>query len=190
MTRFLTSAVSAAQWPESEREYLLVGRSNVGKSTFINCLFGQKIAYVGKTPGKTRMLNFYQADGFTLVDAPGYGYAKRTQKEQLLYRKMMNEYFARRKALREVLILLDVRRIPSEDDQIMLDYVRQSGIPYRIVITKTDKQSRNQNIQAVNKIAAELGEEKENFILTDIRRKDVYQELLKQFSGKEEDLSN
>ncbi|MBQ1512534.1 MAG: ribosome biogenesis GTP-binding protein YsxC [Erysipelotrichaceae bacterium] len=188
MTRFLTSAVSAAQWPESEKEYLLVGRSNVGKSTFINCLFGQKVAYVGKTPGKTRMLNFYQAEGFTLVDAPGYGYAKRTQKEQLQYRRMMNEYFERRKALKEVLLLLDVRRIPSEDDRIMLDYVRQTGTPYRIVITKMDKQSRNQNIQAVNKIAAELEEDRADFILTDIRRKDVYQELLKQLSGTGEDL--
>ena len=188
MTRFLTSAVSAAQWPESEKEYLLVGRSNVGKSTFINCLFGQKVAYVGKTPGKTRMLNFYQAEGFTLVDAPGYGYAKRTQKEQLQYRRMMNEYFERRKALKEVLLLLDVRRIPSEDDRIMLDYVRQTGTSYRIVITKMDKQSRNQNIQAVNKIAAELEEDKADFILTDIRRKDVYQELLKQLSGAGGDL--
>ena len=188
MTRFLTSAVSAAQWPESEKEYLLVGRSNVGKSTFINCLFGQKVAYVGKTPGKTRMLNFYQAEGFTLVDAPGYGYAKRTQKEQLQYRRMMNEYFERRKALKEVLLLLDVSRIPSEDDRIMLDYVRQTGTPYRIVITKMDKQSRNQNIQAVNKIAAELEEDRADFILTDIRRKDVYQELLKQLSGTGEDL--
>lgn len=188
MTRFLTSAVSAAQWPESEKEYLLVGRSNVGKSTFINCLFGQKVAYVGKTPGKTRMLNFYQAEGFTLVDAPGYGYAKRTQKEQLQYRRMMNEYFERRKALKEVLLLLDVRRIPSEDDRIMLDYVRQTGTPYRIVITKMDKQSRNQNIQAVKKIAAELEEDKADFILTDIRRKDVYQELLKQLSGTGEGL--
>ena len=188
MTRFLTSAVSAAQWPESEKEYLLVGRSNVGKSTFINCLFGQKVAYVGKTPGKTRMLNFYQAEGFTLVDAPGYGYAKRTQKEQLQYRRMMNEYFERRKALKEVLLLLDVRRIPSEDDRIMLDYVRQTGTPYRIVITKMDKQSRNQNIQAVNKIASELEEDKADFILTDIRRKDVYQELLKQLSGAGEGL--
>ena len=177
MAQFITGAVTKSQWPSSEREYVLTGRSNVGKSTFINHLATHKIAYVGKTPGKTRMLNFYQLDGFFLVDAPGYGYAKRTLKELQQYQKMMEEYFSQRQQLKGALLLLDIRRIPNEDDQMMLEYFRDRNIPYRIVITKTDKQSNNQNAKALHIIAETLQEDKNAFWVSDIRKRENFSQM-------------
>ena len=143
MIKFITGAMQRKQWPDSDCEILLVGRSNVGKSTFLNNLAKQRIAYVGKTPGKTRMLNFFADEQYTLVDAPGYGYAKRSTREIDEYRQMMEEYFNYRDALRLVVLLVDARHKPSVEDQEMMEFLRQQRLPILVVATKVDKLRRN-----------------------------------------------
>lgn len=152
MIKFLTSATNSNNWPlNTGKEILLVGRSNVGKSTFINRIAKQKIAYVGKTPGKTRLLNFYEFEKYYLVDAPGYGYAKRNECEKEQYRLMMEEYLSERKNLSLVIMLLDARRIPSSEDKEMLTYLTYYHLPTFLVATKIDK-LKNCQIKANLKI--------------------------------------
>lgn len=136
---FVTSATHANQWPTSEKEILLVGRSNVGKSTFLNRYAKKKIAYVGKTPGKTRLLNFFRNESYFLVDAPGYGYARRTFEEINDYQRMMEEYFAKRSSLKIIILLVDARHKPSKEDIEMMNYLRYHHFSVLVVATKVDK---------------------------------------------------
>ena len=114
MTTFLKSALSFNEFPNSNKELIFLGKSNVGKSSLINSLYGKKTAYVGKTPGKTKMLNFFDVDNkYTFVDAPGYGYAKRSEKEIIQFGNMMEDYFQKRKELKLAILIIDVRHKPS-----------------------------------------------------------------------------
>ena len=140
--KLLISAAGKNQWPDSELpEIVLAGKSNVGKSSLINTLLNRKsLAYVGKTPGKTRLLNFYEVNQqFMMVDVPGYGFAQRSQKELIDFGTMMEDYFGERKQLRVCIQIIDLRHGPSKDDLVMLDYVRSNGIPVLIVATKQDQ---------------------------------------------------
>ena len=140
--KLLISAAGKSQWPDSELpEIVLAGKSNVGKSSLINTLLNRKsLAYVGKTPGKTRLLNFYEVNQqFMMVDVPGYGFAQRSQKELIDFGTMMEDYFSERKQLRVCIQIIDLRHGPSKDDLMMLDYVRSNGIPVLIVATKQDQ---------------------------------------------------
>ncbi len=140
--KLLISAAGKNQWPDSELpEIVLAGKSNVGKSSLINTLLNRKsLAYVGKTPGKTRLLNFYEVNQqFMMVDVPGYGFAQRSQKELIDFGTMMEDYFSERKQLRVCIQIIDLRHGPSKDDLVMLDYVRSNGIPVLIVATKQDQ---------------------------------------------------
>ena len=140
--KLLISAAGKNQWPDSELpEIVLAGKSNVGKSSLINTLLNRKsLAYVGKTPGKTRLLNFYEVNQqFMMVDVPGYGFAQRSQKELIDFGTMMEDYFGERKQLRVCIQIFDLRHGPSKDDLVMLDYVRSNGIPVLIVATKQDQ---------------------------------------------------
>ena len=140
--KLLISAAGKNQWPDSELpEIVLAGKSNVGKSSLINTLLNRKsLAYVGKTPGKTRLLNFYEVNQqFMMVDVPGYGFAQRSQKELIDFGTMMEDYFSERKQLRVCIQIIDLRHGPSKDDLMMLDYVRSNGIPVLIVATKQDQ---------------------------------------------------
>ena len=177
MLKFLTSAADSAGWPDSERDVLLVGRSNVGKSTFINKLYAQKAAYVGKTPGKTRLLNFFDAGDYLLVDAPGYGYAKRTADEQLAYRDMMNEYLTEREALRLVILLVDARHKPSADDLQMMDYLRQAHLPVKVIATKADKLKNSEIRPAIRQICNALQIPENALTLSDPRRNELYLQI-------------
>ena len=137
--KLLISAAGKSQWPDSELpEIVLAGKSNVGKSSLINTLLNRKsLAYVGKTPGKTRLLNFYEVNQqFMMVDVPGYGFAQRSQKELIDFGTMMEDYFSERKQLKVCIQIIDLRHGPSKDDLMMLDYVRSNGIPVLIVATK------------------------------------------------------
>lgn len=136
------SAPDRHSWPDSELpEIVLAGRSNVGKSSFINAMTERKkLAYVGSTPGKTRLLNFFNLDDkYMLVDVPGYGYANLSKQQLLLFGEMMEDYFNERKQKKGAVILVDARHLPSEDDHTMLEYIRYFELPILIVATKIDK---------------------------------------------------
>ncbi|MBR3228171.1 MAG: YihA family ribosome biogenesis GTP-binding protein [Erysipelotrichaceae bacterium] len=141
MIRFLCSARSSSQYPETEREAVFVGRSNVGKSSLINALYG-KIAYVGKTPGKTKLLNFFSVDErYSVCDVPGYGYAEISDKETIDFGEMMEEYFSKRKEIRLCVMIMDIRRTPNADDLDMYDFLVYNNIPCVFVLNKADKLS-------------------------------------------------
>ena len=135
-------AVRRSQYPENDKpEFMLVGRSNVGKSTFINTVAGRKnLAYTSGKPGKTQTLNFYLAnDEFYLVDVPGYGYAAVNKKTQEKFGKMIEEYLEKRDELIRVFMLVDFRHKPTEDDLLMYNFLKYYNVPVTVVATKVDK---------------------------------------------------
>ena len=135
-------AVRRSQYPtDNKSEYLLVGRPNVGKSSFINTIINRKnYAKTSATPGKTQTINFYLVnDEFYLVDAPGYGYARLSKKEQKKFGLMMEDYLKGRENLKQVFMLVDFRHKPSSDDIMMYNFLRHYNIPVTIVATKSDK---------------------------------------------------
>ena len=136
------SAVRPAQYPETELpEFALAGRSNVGKSSFINKLIGRKsMARISSKPGKTQTLNFYKIEEeLFFVDVPGYGYAKVSKSEREAWGKMIETYITSREQLRAVVQIVDLRHPPSKDDQMMYDFMKHYGIPCIIIATKADK---------------------------------------------------
>ena len=140
--KLVISAVRRSQYPEDDKpEFLLVGRSNVGKSSFINTLINRKnFARTSSNPGKTQTINFYLVnDEFYLVDAPGYGYANLNKAKQKKFGLMMEDYLTTRKNLKQVFMLIDFRHKPSNDDIMMYDYLKYYKLPVTIVATKTDK---------------------------------------------------
>lgn len=138
----LLSAVSKAQYPDDDiPEIALAGRSNVGKSSFINTLLGRKnLARTSGKPGKTQQLNFYNIDDkIRFVDVPGYGYAKVSKTERAKWGKMIEEYLTSRDNLRVVVSLVDMRHEPSADDVQMYEFLKYYEIPVIVVATKADK---------------------------------------------------
>lgn len=136
------TAVRRSQYPNQKRpEFMLVGRSNVGKSSFINCLVNRKnLARISSRPGKTQTLNFYLVNqGFYLVDVPGYGYAAVDKRTQTKFGKMIEEYLEKRKEMKRVFMLIDFRHKPTEDDLLMYNFLKYYNIPVTIVATKVDK---------------------------------------------------
>ena len=135
-------ATRRSQYPDDLKpEFLLVGRSNVGKSSFINCVLGRKnLAYTSATPGKTQTLNFYGVNNsFYLIDVPGYGYASVDKKTQAKFGMMIEEYLEKREQLRRVFMLIDFRHKPTEDDLLMYNFLKYYNLPVTIVATKADK---------------------------------------------------
>lgn len=135
-------AIRTSQYPtDNKPEFLLVGRSNVGKSSFINTIINRKnYARTSANPGKTQTINFYLVnDEFYLVDAPGYGFANLSKSKQKKFGLMMEDYMTNRKNLKQVFMLIDFRHKPSSDDIMMYNYLKHYKIPVTIVATKTDK---------------------------------------------------
>ena len=138
-------AVRRSQYPEDKKpEFLLVGRSNVGKSSFINTLIERKnFARTSSKPGKTQTLNFYLVnDTFYLVDVPGYGYASVSKDKQKKFGLMIEEYLKNRSNLKHVFLLIDYRHKPTEDDVLMYEFLKYYNLDITIVATKYDKISR------------------------------------------------
>lgn len=138
-------AVEKRQYPRKPLpEIALAGRSNVGKSTFLNKFVGRKkLAYTSSSPGKTQTVNFYNIDEkFRLVDLPGYGYAKASKKAQEKWAESINEYLAIREDLREVILLVDARHKPTNQDQQMYDWLVESGFSGIVIASKADKVPR------------------------------------------------
>lgn len=135
-------ATRRSQYPENGRpEFLLVGRSNVGKSSFINSILSRKnLAHTSATPGKTQTLNFYGVnDAFYLIDVPGYGYAAVDKKTQSKFGMMIEEYLEKRQELKRVFMLVDFRMKPTEDDLLMYNFLKYYNLPVTIIATKADK---------------------------------------------------
>jgi len=141
-TELIISAVRRSQYPTDEKpEFLLVGRSNVGKSSFVNSLINRKnYARTSSTPGKTQTINFYLVNNdFYLVDAPGYGYANLNKTKQKKFGLMMEDYLMSRENLKHVFMLIDFRQKPSSDDIMMYNFLKHYKLPVTIVATKADK---------------------------------------------------
>lgn len=157
---FKGSAVEEHQYPTDQLpEILLSGRSNVGKSSFINSLLNRKnIAHTSGKPGKTQTLNFYLInDEFYFVDVPGYGYAKVSKKDREKFGEMIERYFVNRMNLNLVVLLVDFRHKPTEDDILMYDYLKSYDIPCLVVATKLDKIPKNQHRKHIQLIQNTLG---------------------------------
>lgn len=176
-----TVAVKAAQYPEDNMaEIAFAGRSNVGKSSLLNLLTKRKsLARVSGSPGKTRTINFYRVnDKFRIVDLPGYGYAKVSKSMSKDWGPMMEEYFERRRGLKKVVQLVDIRHAPSAQDVQMYEYLRHYGLDGIVVATKADKVSRNEMQKCISVIRKTLQLEKEDIVIPVSALKKTGQEAL------------
>ena len=153
------SAVRRSQYPTDNRpEFLLVGRSNVGKSSFINTLINRKsYARISSNPGKTQTINFYLVnDKYYLVDAPGYGFANLNKTKKRKFGLMMEDYITNRDNLKQVFMLIDFRHKPSAEDKMMYEFLKYYKIPVTIVATKSDKIGITKHQTQRNMILSEL----------------------------------
>jgi GTP-binding protein len=166
--KFLGGMAAAGGWrPETSLpEIAFAGRSNVGKSSLINRLLRRKkAARVSNTPGRTREINFFEVNGkFILADLPGYGYARVSKERKAAWRPLIESYLRGSPALRGVVQLLDARRVPSDDDLQMLDFLAQVGTPTIVVATKIDKLPRAERVARVEALAREAGIDLEQVI--------------------------
>ena len=179
------SAVRVSQFPtDNKNEFLLVGRSNVGKSSFINTLINRKnFARTSAKPGKTQTLNFYLInDFFYLVDAPGYGYANVSRQLKNKFGLIMESYLESRENLKMVFMLIDFRHKPTEDDTLMYNYLKHYNIPVTVVCTKVDKVSKNSQEKQINIITKTLEINKEDLVLfssvTKLGKQEIHNKLV------------
>ena len=158
---FVTSAAKDGQYPPPDLpEVAFAGRSNVGKSSLINSLTGRKgLVKVSKTPGKTRLLNFFSInEKLAFVDMPGYGFARAPVAEKKKWGKMVETYIKKRESLRGVIFLLDCRRKPNEDDRALLEWLVHYDTPFLIVVTKIDKVPKTHRHREIKKVMEVVGD--------------------------------
>lgn len=174
-------AVEEKQYPAMNLpEFAFAGRSNVGKSSFINAMLNRKnLARTSSTPGKTRTINFYKVnDDLRLVDLPGYGYAKVAKSEKEKWAGIINRYLENRENLLETILLVDIRHEPTALDKQMYDYIIDSGFSGIVIATKKDKIKRSQVDKHVSIIAKKLGvEHRENIIPFSSEKKDEVKDM-------------
>lgn len=140
--KFEISAVSKKQYPKGNLpEIVLVGKSNVGKSSFVNTMTNRKsLARTSNVPGKTRQINFYNMDDkFYFVDLPGYGYSKMSKEEKVISGNYIEKYLEEGQNVSLIILLLDIRHKPTEDDMLMYDYILRSNLPFIVLTNKADK---------------------------------------------------
>lgn len=153
------SAVRRSQYPtEGRPEFIMLGRSNVGKSSFINTILNRKnLARISSKPGKTVTINFYNVeDTFYLVDVPGYGYADTSKEEIKKFGMMVEEYLEKREELKRVFLLVDFRHKPTNDDVLMYNFLKYYQIPVTVIATKADKVSSREKEKAIKTIKETL----------------------------------
>ncbi len=181
------SAVRQSQYPEdNKKEFLLVGRSNVGKSSFINALIERKdLARVSSKPGKTQTLNFYLVNNdFYFVDVPGYGYASVSKEIQQKFGVMIEDYISHRDNLERVYMLVDFRIKPTQDDLLMYNFLKYHNLPVTVVATKVDKVSRNDREKQVKIINDELNlQDNDKLVLFSVKTKLGKAEVHKEIEG-------
>jgi GTP-binding protein len=164
--RFVISASKPSEFPaENLPEIAVVGRSNVGKSSLINALVGQDgLARTSRTPGRTRLVNWFEVDHkFHLVDLPGYGYAEVSRDMRESWRPLIESYLSDRKTLAGVLMLIDVRRGPEEEELDFVPWLEAKEIPIIVALTKADKLAKNKRMVEVLEAKKSLGLKKEPF---------------------------
>ncbi|MDE7265728.1 MAG: ribosome biogenesis GTP-binding protein YihA/YsxC [Clostridia bacterium] len=151
---FIISAADKSQFVKSDKPIIAVcGKSNVGKSSFINMLAGRKkLAKVSKDPGRTRLVNYFDFGGFILADLPGYGFARVSKQEKDKWARLLETFFAE-KCADHVFALCDIRHDPTADDRQMVEYLYFNMIPFTVIATKADKLSRAQIGRSVQNIA-------------------------------------
>ena len=170
--KFLISAEKLSQCPEyTLPEFPLIGRSNVGKSSFINGLANnKKLAKTSNTPGKTRLINFFNfSDKFMLADLPGYGYAKVSKEAQNRWQKYLEEYLLERNQIKSLIQLIDGRHEIQKNDYQMREWVTAYNLPIMTVITKMDYVSRSKVLNVINYVKKEFGGEVLPFSAVDNR---------------------
>ncbi len=184
-------AVRISQYPEDKKnEFLILGRSNVGKSSFINTVINRKnMAKTSSKPGKTQTINFYLINSqFYIVDVPGYGYAQTSKKQIEKFGIMIEEYLKNRQNLKHIFLLVDFRHKPTEDDVLMYKFLKYYNLPVTIVTTKFDKVNRSlrdkQNDLIKKTLTPALGDEIINFSsVTKLGKERVY-DIIKNYFEK------
>ena len=151
---FITSVASADKFLKTDKPIIAVaGKSNVGKSSLINMLANQKkLAKTSVTPGRTRLINYFDFGEFVLADLPGYGYAKVSHDEKIRWSELMEAYFSTGRDIRLVVQLIDMRHAPSQQDIDMLDYMTECGIPFVVALTKADKLNKTERMNQLESI--------------------------------------
>ena len=187
---FIISNSDVAKCPKERLpEYAFIGRSNVGKSSLINMLTGRnKLAKISGRPGKTQLINHFKInDNWFLVDLPGYGYAKVSKSIKRTFQSFIKNYFIQREQLISTFVLVDCRHEPQKIDLEFMEFLGESGIPFCIVFTKSDKlklSELNRNVQAyVKKMTSTIWEEMPQYFITSSTSSDGKEELLNYIQG-------
>lgn len=165
---FITSAATKEQFIKTDKPVIAVcGKSNVGKSSFINMLANRKkLAKVSKEPGRTRLVNYFDFGEFILADLPGYGFARVSKSEKLKWARLLDDFFAEKSGVAHVFSLADIRHDPTADDRQMVEYLYYHTVPFTVIATKADKLSRAQQANGVTNIAAVYKCGRDNVIAT------------------------
>ena len=175
--KFEISAVGPKQYPNNNLpEIVLAGKSNVGKSSFINTMINRKsLARTSSQPGKTRQINFYNIDSkFYFVDLPGFGYSKMSHTEQEKVGKFIEEYLFNRKNIACIVLLIDIRHDPSQNDIMMFNYIRSIGAPHIVIANKADKIAPTKVSSYVENLRKLLEANESDIILPFSSEKKVY----------------
>lgn len=178
--KFIKSASKKEEFlQDNVPQVAIVGRSNVGKSSLINMLANNsKLAKTSSTPGRTRLVNYFDINKqFYLVDLPGYGFAQAAKNVKEQWDFTLDEYFEFSTNLKLVFVLLDSRRMPSELDVLMINYLVDKGIPYVLVLTKTDKLSKSELSENINNISKIIRHNKELFVITSASQRQGINEI-------------
>jgi GTP-binding protein len=194
---YLKSSALISQCPEHHcPEYAFIGRSNVGKSSLINMLTGnKKLAKTSATPGKTLLINHFVINGgqWYLVDLPGYGFAKRSKTERTKLEKMISSYILQRECLTNLFVLIDCRHEPQQVDLDFMRWLGESGVPFSIVFTKADKLSRAKLSESINAYLQRLADEWDPLpphFITSAETKQGREELLSYIGEINEEINN
>lgn len=177
--KFEISAVSPKQYPENNLpQIVLVGKSNVGKSSFINTMVNRKsLARTSSEPGKTRQINFYNIDEkFYFVDLPGYGYSKMSKQEQERVGQFIEQYLCKSTNITLIIFLIDIRHSPTENDRLMYNYIISSGKPFLILANKADKIAPTKVIDTCNNLQKEINPLMDAKMLPFSSEKKIYME--------------
>ena len=159
--------ISSQLPPSTLPEVAFAGRSNVGKSSMLNALFGRKsLAKVSQKPGKTSTINFFATEGARFVDLPGYGFAKVSQREKQRWADLISGYFAQERSFNLVIALVDIRHDAQKLDHEMVGFLRESELPFVVALTKADKLGRSKQTQQAATIARQLGIDREQVVVT------------------------